>query len=210
VQRILPAVLCLLVSALVTGCSVEVHLPTAAVEDRTTTSSAPRSGGGELPGGAQPRCLATDDCAESSAPPVPVGLVCEPLPAAMSGFDQRMRTSFPGGQPATEDAAIGGLQPVVLDVVDRCGYQVMVDIAQQYPNPLYGWLRAMAYFALGEISALPEGLRCAELKEIGLGPKQAVDYWFLWGAPALMDADVNGIPCETVWQDVSRYMPSYY
>ena len=25
-----------------------------------------------------------------------------------------------------------------------------------------------------------------------------MDYWFLWGAPALMDADGNGVPCETV------------
>jgi hypothetical protein len=128
----------------------------------------------------------------------------------MAAFDAEVRSAFPDGGPSSETSAERMLGTLVLDVVNRCGYQVMIDIAYQYPNPLYGWLRSLAYFSLGEISALPEGLRCAELKDFGLGPKQAVDYWFLWGSPALMDADVNGIPCETVWQDVGRYMPSYY
>ncbi len=86
----------------------------------------------------------------------------------------------------------------------------MVDIASQYPEPLHSWLRSTAVSALGEISALPEGLRCADLATFGLGPKQAVDYWFLWGAPGLMDADKDMIPCETIWPDVETYMPSNY
>jgi hypothetical protein len=36
-----------------------------------------------------------------------------------------------------------------------------------------------------------------------------VDYWFLWGMPPLMDADANGIPCETVWPDVAQYVPAF-
>ena len=94
------------------------------------------------------------------------------------------------------------------EVVDRCGYQVMVVVAGRYPDPLSGWLRSTAVSALGEISALPPGLRCADLADLGLGPKQAVDYWFLWGAPGLMGADKNGIPCETVWSDVAQYLPA--
>jgi hypothetical protein len=102
---------------------------------------------------------------------------------------------------------MSALTDSVIQVVDQCGYQVMVIIADQYPDPLYSWLNSTAASALGEISALPDGLRCAELSTLGLGPKQAVDYWFLWGAPELMDADRNGIPCETIWSDVERYMP---
>jgi hypothetical protein len=86
----------------------------------------------------------------------------------------------------------------------------MVDIAGQYPDPLYTGLLQTAVSALGEISALPPGLRCVELQRLGLGPKQAVDYWFFWGGPSLMDADGDGIPCETIWSDVAVYLPSNY
>ncbi len=142
---------------------------------------------------------------------VPAGLACS-APQAAAVFDQQVRTTFPGGQiPATgSSAAQSALTDLVIGVVDRCGYQVMVDIASQYPEPLHSWLRSTAVSALGEISALPEGLRCADLATFGLGPKQAVDYWFLWGAPGLMDADKDMIPCETIWPDVETYMPSNY
>jgi hypothetical protein len=108
------------------------------------------------------------------------------------------------------NAALSALTDVVIGVVERCGYQVMVDIADRYQDPLYSWMRSTAVSALGEISALPDGLRCADLSTLGLGPKQAVDYWFLWGASDLMDADRNGIPCETVWPEIVSYMPPTY
>jgi hypothetical protein len=30
------------------------------------------------------------------------------------------------------------------------------------------------------------------------------------GRSAPMDADADGIPCETVFSDVERYLPAYY
>jgi hypothetical protein len=199
------------------GCSISVSPlvsssdTPAATSSTATPTSTSSSKSGSLPGGAQASCL-VDDCEDTTGPVVPVGLVCSPLPTAMSAFDEQVSAVLPDGQdPATTSGSTEGkLTDLVIDVVDRCGFQVMVDVANQYRDPLYGWLIGTAVSALGEISALPEGERCADLSALGLGPKQAVDYWFLWSGPPQMDADLDGIPCETVWPDVARYMPAYY
>jgi hypothetical protein len=193
------------------GCSSSVRGAAAPAEPAAASTTAAPSG--SLPGGATPTCLVADGCDDDKgATPAPVGLACAPLPDAMSSFDAQARAVEGGsgvGLPAagSEESALAG---IVFQVVDVCGYQVMVDVANQYPQPLYGWLRATAVTGLGSIGALPDGLRCADLRALGWGPKQAVDYWFFWNAPALMDADSNGVPCETVWADVARYMPAYY
>ena len=210
-RRALVAALAVLALA---GCASSVRgiaAPAAPVTTAAPSSTAPPSA--SLPGGASPSCkVAADGCDDDEgATTVPAGLVCDPLPSAMAGFDAEARAVVGGdvGLPGSgsEESA---LADVVFDVVDACGYQVMVDVADQYPQPLYGWLRETAVTGLGEIGALPGGLRCAELQALGLGPKQAVDYWFLWDAPALMDADLDGVPCETVWTDVAQYLPAYY
>ena len=182
---------------LMTGCATTVEGVASPAEDSPTAAS-PRDARSDLPGGAEQSCMVDDNCGSSLPSPRPAGLVCSPLPAAMTAFDNRLK------------AERGDLFELVDDVVSGCGYQVMVDVAQQYSNPFYSEVRELAIMALGEISAIDEGLRCAELQNLGLGPKQAVDYWVLWGAPDLMDADLNGVPCETVWDDVVRYMPAYY
>lgn len=46
---------------------------------------------------------------------------------------------------------------------------------------------------------LPAGLLCRDLAARGLPFATAADYWFSEGGPARMDADGNGIPCETVY-----------
>jgi hypothetical protein len=194
------------------GCSVSVR-GLASPAETTTSAPATASSAPQLPGGAQRPCLTDDNCDDSNGSSLPAaGLVCSPLPAAMTAFDERARAELPGGGLPTPEssAARGALTDLVIGVVEQCGFQVMIDIAYQYPDPLYSWLRSTAVSALGEISALPDGLRCADLDALGLGPKQAIDYWFLSGAPGLMDADLNGIPCETVWPGMARYMPPYW
>jgi hypothetical protein len=196
------------------GCSTPVHGDASAAATPTesptptTQSSVPPLAEGPQPSS----CLADDGCDEPDGTVLPARLTCSPLPAAMSAFDAQARAAFPDGQVSTNgsNASMEALSGVVDDVVDGCGYQVMVDIANQYPNPLYSWLQIAAVSALGEISTLDEGLRCADLAGMGFGPKDAVDYWFLWGSPDLMDADLNGTPCETVWVNVAQYMPSHY
>jgi len=55
--------------------------------------------------------------------------------------------------------------------------------------------------------SLPSGLLCRDLRARGLSYADAVTYWWTEGAPDRMDADLNGIPCETVYPvaDVNAY-----
>jgi hypothetical protein len=208
VRRISFGLVCaVLVLASLVGCTT----PVAGIASSTETpSSSPRDEDSPFADGADPRCLAGDGCPDD---PVPVGgPVCGPLPDAMTAFDTRARAAFTDGQVSTNGptASLVALTAVVDAVVETCGFQVMVDVANQYPDPLFTWLGAAAVTALDEVGALPEGLRCADLSDLGFTPKDAVDYWFRWGGPDLMDRDLDGTPCETVWSDVQRYMPQHY
>lgn len=66
---------------------------------------------------------------------------------------------------------------------------------------------ATAPKAAGDVRALPSGLFCRDLKAKGYSYVAATDYWRLHGQPNQMDADRNGIPCETVYprSDVALY-----
>ena len=44
-----------------------------------------------------------------------------------------------------------------------------------------------------------QGLFCRDLEPDGYTFAEAVAYWLREGAPDRMDADGNGIPCETVY-----------
>lgn len=63
---------------------------------------------------------------------------------------------------------------------------------------------------LGDVRTLPAGLLCRDLKAKGYSYSAAVDYWRVHGQPNQMDADKNGIPCETVYprSDIVSYWPS--
>ena len=50
-----------------------------------------------------------------------------------------------------------------------------------------------------EYSGVPAGLLCRDLKARGFSYAEAAGYWFATGSPDNMDADRNGIPCETVY-----------
>lgn len=47
------------------------------------------------------------------------------------------------------------------------------------------------------------GLSCAQMKARGYSYAQAVNYWRQQGYPSRLDADNNGIPCETVYSAAS-------
>ena len=61
--------------------------------------------------------------------------------------------------------------------------------------------------AIGDVRSLPSGLFCRDLKAKGYSYVAAIDYWRFHGQPNQMDADRNGIPCETVYSrsDVASY-----
>lgn len=62
---------------------------------------------------------------------------------------------------------------------------------------------------IGDVRQAAEGLLCKDLSALGYSYSASVDYWRLWGQPNRMDADKNGIPCETVYPraDVVAYWP---
>jgi hypothetical protein len=163
------------------------------------------------PGGAQPSCLIGDGCDDPAEDAPAALLTCSTLRAAAEDFDAAATAAFPGWQDSdgTREQQ-RALRDVVATVVDRCGFQVMVDVAYEYPEPRSSALLDIAMLALGDLYLEPGSLHCADLEWRGYGAKDAVDYWFLWGAPPLMDADADGIPCETVFPDVERYLPDYW
>jgi len=54
-----------------------------------------------------------------------------------------------------------------------------------------------------------DGLFCRDFFDFGSFYNEAVAYWILWGLPDRMDADLNGIPCETVYP-YEEYDPFLY
>jgi len=65
---------------------------------------------------------------------------------------------------------------------------------QQDPTTVYQY---SPYYT--SVYDLPSGLYCRDLKAMGYSYSQATSYWYYHGRPAMMDADLNGIPCETVY-----------
>ena len=59
----------------------------------------------------------------------------------------------------------------------------------------------------GNVLTEPVGLFCKDLKAKGYSYSASVDYWRAHGQPDNMDADKNGIPCETAYPtaDVTAY-----
>jgi hypothetical protein len=193
---------------LLTGCATTVQ-GIASPGPTTARSAAP-----SLPGGAAPSCLVDDGCGSSPGRRGGTGralLDCSTLPAAVATFDAAASATFPGWQAGRgTPGQLRVLQDTVNALVDACGYKVMVDVADQFPDPGSYDLLVDANVALGHLLLEPDGLRCADLLARGYSAKDAVDYWFLWDTPELMDADLNGTPCETVFSDVDRHMPAYY
>jgi hypothetical protein len=101
--------------------------------------------------------------------------------------------------------AVGGVfsyyefwQDAELGRLNDAEWRAMLDAGDAPARP--SWQAAI--FAGGGTSssgALPQGLLCRDLHEAGYGFVPALAYWVREGRPARMDADGNGIPCETVY-----------
>lgn len=61
-----------------------------------------------------------------------------------------------------------------------------------------------------EVATLPGGLFCRDLRQMGVSFAGAVDYWQREGRTDRMDIDLNGVPCETVYDpsEVRSVFPS--
>jgi hypothetical protein len=208
VRRTVGVVVLLCCALLVSGCTTTVRGIASPGPVAAPAGSIPVEPA--LPGGAAPTCLVDGGCDDEES--TTTGAVsCSTLPAAVHSFDAAASAAFPGWQDRSgTPGQLRALQDVVAGVVESCGYQVMIDVADQFADPASYDLLVDANLALGYLLLEPEGLRCADLQSLGYSAKDAVDYWFLWEAPDLMDADLNGVPCETVFADVERYLPAYY
>ena len=60
----------------------------------------------------------------------------------------------------------------------------------------------------GDGGVLGSDMLCADVADLGYGFASALAYWVREGAPARMDADHNGLPCETVypWVEIEAVM----
>jgi hypothetical protein len=210
-SRMLMLVLLLIAGPFASACTVSVE--GVATPGRAEPTARASEEDAALPGGAEVGCLRRidDDCGSDEAESVG-GVVCDPLPTAMEAFDASASAAFPSGRisPSGSPGEMAALGLLVTEVVARCGFQVMIDIAYQYPDPVFAGLVDGAIVAMGPVADEPGGLLCADLADLGYSAKEAVDYWFYWGGPDLMDADLNGTPCESVYSDAARFMPSYY
>jgi hypothetical protein len=69
------------------------------------------------------------------------------------------------------------------------------DVIAYWPATTYGDTAAYG---------LPTGLLCRDLADRGIDVYSALLYFIWEGQPARMDADGNGIPCETVYPNAAE------
>jgi hypothetical protein len=105
------------------------------------------------------------------------GLFCRDVNAAGYSFDQALAYWVRDGRPDRMDADDNGIP---CETVFQAGE-----------------IRA----ALDPVSAYATGLFCRDLADAGSGFGGALLYWVREGTPDRMDADGNGIPCETVFAE---------
>lgn len=116
--------------------------------------------------------------AEGEAPEMDVW--CEPPPAVGRGTEMRCVLDV-------RDNTTLDDEPALVVVRDDAG--------------AYNWVFGEQFLLSGEeaLELFGPGRFCRDVAEFGATYFEAVLYWFAEGEPARMDADANGIPCETVY-----------
>jgi len=125
------------------------------------------------------------DCAAALADPPPQpqpvilapGLICKDVAAEGYGFFPALIYWVREGRPNRMDADSNGIPCETV-----------------YPAAEVG---SIIYFDAG--AEISPGLMCSDVASLGHAYAAALVYWVREGAPARMDADSNGIPCETVY-----------
>ena len=110
----------------------------------------------------------------------PAGLLCRDLQARGYSYSAAVDYWWYHGQPNRMDADLNGIPCETV-----------------YPRG-----EVIAYWGStpsSDYEDVPVGLLCRDLKARGFSYAEAAAYWFATGAPDNMDADGNGIPCETVY-----------
>jgi hypothetical protein len=123
---------------------------------------------------------------EPSTPVLPAGLLCRHLQKIGYGFGEALAYWVREGAPQRMDADNDGIPCETV-----------------YPAHE---VEATLEFETGE--ALGAGRLCRDVKAGGHGFDAALAYWIREGRPTRMDADDNGLPCESVysWQEILSVM----
>ena len=98
-----------------------------------------------------------------------------------------------GGSSMSHDARGGGMTP------GNCQIGMVLFRVGGASTPSVTSTTTAATSALPPVTDLPAGLLCKDLAAKGRTYQDAVAYWRAHGQPGNMDADGNGIPCETVY-----------
>jgi hypothetical protein len=154
---------------------------TDTVPPETTTTAAP--------------ALAPAPAAPAPAPAAPIGdvrsaapdLFCRDLKALGYSYSAAVDYWRLYGQPNRMDEDKNGIP---CETVFPRG-----DVVAYWPSTVYN--NSISY-------GLPSGLLCRDLESRGVGVYDALRYYIWEGYPSRMDADSNGIPCETVYPDAAE------
>lgn len=120
------------------------------------------------------------------------GLFCRDLKADSYSYSAAVDYWRMHGQPERMDADLNGIPCETVYPADR----VRAYWGSRMPSadaPVYEPPTSDSYLDL------PAGLYCRDLYSSGHSYGDALSYWYFWGKPDRMDADLNGIPCETVY-----------
>ena len=145
-----------------------------------------------------PTTVAPPTAAPSVAPPAPVttvlgdvraqpgDLMCRDLRAKGFSYSAAVDYWRQHGQPDRLDADRDGIPcETVYPTTDVLAY--------------WGTQGVTPTLDTSNVYDLPPGLLCRDLADRGFDVYEAIAYYLNWGGPSNMDADGNGVPCETVY-----------
>lgn len=117
----------------------------------------------------------------------PDGLLCKDLEAKGYSYSAAVDYWRSHGQPNRMDSDRNGIPCET--VYPRS------DVVAYWPHSVYDATPSYGY---------PSGLLCRDLASRGADVYDALRYFIWEGYPSRMDADGNGIPCETVYPDAAE------
>ncbi|MEU8222931.1 hypothetical protein [Kribbella sp. NPDC048915] len=169
-----------------------------------TKEDSSRAANTQPPATAPPAAVATATVTETVAPkatPQPKPTASSAPSAAPAGMDVR---TLPPGLFCRDLNAKGYSYVAAVEYWRLHGQPDQMD-ADRNGIPcetVYTRSAVAAYWNGREISGItfwPNGLYCRDLFARGASYGEAVRYWWYYGMPDRMDADKNGVPCETVY-----------
>ena len=157
-----------------------------ATEATTSSTAAPTSTA--APVEAPPATAAPAPSGVGDVLTQPAGLFCRDLRSIGYSYSAAVDYWRQHGQPDRMDADLDGVPcETVYPVENIDGY--------------WGEFGVVPVYEYYSVFDLPGGLFCRDLADAGYDTYEALSYYLTWGLPPNMDADGDGIPCETVYAD---------